>query len=141
MVKQSMIKQKGHRCIYHFCRRHIREITTAQYCQACLFSWIKPYKLLYPSMPPLCHTTCLPSSVALSHADPIYSWPVDLYPVRCTVKCASKEVTSRDSSYEIVFPDSGIQSYDCMIIKMACRFDLLHFYSWSLSQSSVEEYM
>ena len=59
----------------------------------------------------------------------------------CTVKCASKEVTSHDSSYEIVFPDSGIQSYDCMIIKMACRFDLLHFYAWSLSQSSVEEYM
>jgi len=38
---RQLIKQKSHRCIYHFYRRHNREITTAQYYQAYLFVWIK----------------------------------------------------------------------------------------------------
>src|SRR5262249_49025097 len=40
-LMQSMIKQKGQRCIYYFYRGHIREITTTQHCHACFFVWIK----------------------------------------------------------------------------------------------------
>jgi hypothetical protein len=40
-IKQSMIKQKGQRCIYYFYRGHIREITTTQHCHTCFFVWIK----------------------------------------------------------------------------------------------------
>jgi len=40
-VKQSMIKQKCQRSIYHFYRGHIREKATTQYYHACFFVWIK----------------------------------------------------------------------------------------------------
>ena len=70
----DIIKQKGHRCIYHFYRWHIREITTAQYYQAYLFGWIKTYYgtiTIYASIMPYNLSSKISSPI--SHDDPIYS--------------------------------------------------------------------